>query len=201
MRVLDAKFIKSAQSLSDSLAPDVSEIVFIGRSNVGKSSLLNSLTNRKKLAKSSQTPGKTKLINFFEITYRENEQDFKVRFVDLPGFGYAKVSKKEKEQWQRNLTTFLESRFSIRLFIQLIDSRHQNLEIDKLTDDFLNSIKRADQKIIKVFTKIDKLKQRELSQLKQESEDSSIFISNLKRRGIDELNQEIFNYIFIGDRA
>jgi GTP-binding protein len=101
MRIINATFIKSAQCIKDSLPQDIAEVAFIGRSNVGKSSLLNSLTKRKNLAKSSSTPGKTKLINFFEIIFKDDKTDekFKTRFVDLPGFGYARVSKHLKKQW------------------------------------------------------------------------------------------------------
>ena len=83
-RVVEAAFIKSAQSIADSLPEDMSEVVFLGRSNVGKSSTLNSLTQRKNLAKSSATPGKTQLINFFETRYLYNDESYPVRFVDLP---------------------------------------------------------------------------------------------------------------------
>ena len=125
-RIVEAQFIKSAQSIADSLPEDMSEVVFLGRSNVGKSSTLNGLTQRKNLAKSSATPGKTQLINFFETRYLYNDQSYPVRFVDLPGFGYAKVSKSLKEVWQKNLVEFIQHRVSIRLFIHLRDARHAN---------------------------------------------------------------------------
>jgi GTP-binding protein len=198
MRVIDAKFIKSSQSIKDSLATQMGEVAFLGRSNVGKSSLLNSLTNRKSLAKSSNTPGKTRLINFFDITLASDDGDerYFLRFVDLPGFGFAKVSKVEKRLWQKNLTEFLLKREAIRIFIQLIDSRHPELDIDIETNDFLNSIKRGDQIILKVYTKTDKLNQRELQDLKSKCDSNSIFISNLKHRGIDELRDKITDYMF-----
>ena len=100
LRIINAQFIKSAQSIHDSLDDTMSEVVFLGRSNVGKSSSINTLTERKSLAKSSSTPGKTQLINFFEVKYRWGKEDYMLRFVDLPGFGYAKVSKTLKEVWQ-----------------------------------------------------------------------------------------------------
>jgi len=125
-RVVEAAFIKSAQSIADSLPEDMSEVVFLGRSNVGKSSTLNSLTQRKNLAKSSATPGKTQLINFFETRYLYNDESYPVRFVDLPGFGYAKVSKSLKEVWQKNLVEFIEHRVSIRLFILYVSNLKKN---------------------------------------------------------------------------
>ena len=163
----------------------------MGRSNVGKSSFLNSLTNQK-IAKISSTPGKTKLINFFEVVY---ENELKTIFVDLPGFGYAKVSKKEQENWEKNLNRFISQRNSIKLFIHLRDARHPNLEIDNRVDEYLNYIKNGDQKIITIFTKIDKLNQKELSKLKKSYSDA-MFISNLKKRGIDEVNRKMYSSLF-----
>jgi GTP-binding protein len=199
MKIIDANFLTSAASITDSPSPDVAEIAFLGRSNVGKSSLLNSLTKRKNLAKSSSTPGKTQLINYFDIKFKsdvdeENPHRF-ARFVDLPGFGYARVSKSIKKDWHRNLTQFLEERPSLQIFIHLIDSRHPHLEIDQSVDEFLKHIKRGDQIIINAFTKVDKLKQADLQKLKRANPDG-IFISNLKNRGIRDLEKTIADYLF-----
>lgn len=199
MKIIEANFLTSAASISDSPSPDVAEIAFLGRSNVGKSSLLNSLSKRKNLAKSSSTPGKTQLINFFDIKFKSNieeENPYRyARFVDLPGFGYAKVSKSLKKDWHRNLTQFLEERPSLQIFIHLIDSRHPKLEIDQSVDEFLKHIKRGDQIIINAFTKTDKLKQSDLQKLKNAYPDG-IFISNLKNRGINNLEKAIADYLF-----
>lgn len=199
MKIVDANFLTSAASLNDSPSPDVAEIAFLGRSNVGKSSLLNSLSKRKNLAKSSSTPGKTQLINYFDIKFKsekEEENPYRyARFVDLPGFGYARVSKSIKKDWHRNLTQFLEERPSLQIFIHLIDSRHTKLEIDQSVDEFLHHIKRGDQIIINAFTKIDKLKQSDLQKLKRSNPDG-IFISNLKNRGIRDLEKAIADYLF-----
>jgi GTP-binding protein len=198
MRIVEAKFIQSAQSIVDSASPDLAEVAFLGRSNVGKSSLLNTLTNHKGLAKSSSTPGKTKLINFFDITYQTEEKDkFQCRFVDLPGFGYAKVSKSLKKDWDIKLTNFLEQRNSLRIFIHLIDARHINLDIDNSVDDFLKHLLKGDQIIVNAFTKIDKLKQNDLAKLKRNNP-NGIFISNLKKRGMQDLQKVISNFLFKG---
>jgi GTP-binding protein len=198
MRIVEAKFIQSAQSIVDSASPDLAEVAFLGRSNVGKSSLLNTLTNHKGLAKSSSTPGKTKLINFFDITYQTEEKDkFQCRFVDLPGFGYAKVSKSLKKDWDIKLTNFLEQRNSLRIFIHLIDARHINLDIDNSVDDFLKHLLKGDQIIVNAFTKIDKLKQNDLAKLKRNNP-NGIFISNLKKRGMQDLEKVIANFLFKG---
>ncbi len=101
MKIVDAQFLTSAQSIADSPSPDKAEVAFLGRSNVGKSSLLNTLTNRKGLAKSSSTPGKTQLINYFDIKFKTTNEELPylyARFVDLPGFGYARVSKSLKKE-------------------------------------------------------------------------------------------------------
>ncbi len=198
MKIIDAKFLTSAQSIKDSPTPDVVEVAFLGRSNVGKSSLLNTLTNRKGLAKSSSTPGKTQLINYFDIKFKTSNEELPylyARFVDLPGFGYAKVSKSLKRDWNKNLTGYLEQRPNLQIFIHLIDARHPTLEIDKNVFNFLNSIKRGDQIIINAFTKIDKLKQNDLQKLKREYPDG-IFISNLKKRGLEDLQKAITGYLF-----
>ncbi len=199
MKITDAKFFTSAQSLVDSPSPDVAEVAFLGRSNVGKSSLLNTLTNRKGLAKSSSTPGKTQLINYFDIKFKvsdEEENQYRyARFVDLPGFGYAKVSKSLKHAWHKNLTDYLEKRASLRIFVHLIDSRHPGLEIDQNVDEFLKHIKRGDQIILNAFTKIDKLKQTDLQKLKHKYPDG-VFISNLKKKGMEQLQNRIAQFLF-----
>lgn len=198
MTIVDAKFLQSAQSISDSPAPNVAEVAFLGRSNVGKSSLLNSLSNRNGLAKSSSTPGKTQLINYFEIKFKTKDEEnpyLFARFVDLPGFGYAKVAKSLKAEWNKNLTGYLQFRPNLQIFVHLIDSRHPNLEIDKNVDEFLKEIKRGDQIIVNAFTKIDKLNSSELSKLKRDYPDG-IFLSNLKKRGIIDLQDKITGYLF-----
>ncbi len=194
-RVVKAEFVKSAQSIADSVEESRSEVVFMGRSNVGKSSTINHLTNRKSLAKSSATPGKTQLINFFDIEYLYKEDRYPLYFVDLPGFGYARVSKSTKEIWQKNLREYIENRVAIRVFIHLRDARHPNTDIDNRVEDFLKNIVRADQKILTVFTKIDKLNQKERSKLKREYP-NSITISNLKKDGQVRVHQEILKHIF-----
>ena len=194
-RIVEANFIKSAQSINDSLPEDMSEVVFLGRSNVGKSSTLNGLTQRKNLAKSSSTPGKTQLINFFETRYLYNEQSYLVRFVDLPGFGYAKVSKSLKEVWQKNLVEFIKHRVSIRLFIHLRDARHPHAKIDDDVENYIADFIRPDQRYLTVFTKIDKLNQKERAKLKREFP-GSITLSNLKRNGHDRVHQNILQTIF-----
>jgi GTP-binding protein len=198
MKITQATFLQSAQGIADSPTPDRAEVAFLGRSNVGKSSLLNTLTNIKGLAKSSSTPGKTQLINYFEIKFKTDNLELPylyARFVDLPGFGYAKVAKSLKAEWNRNLTAYLEQRPNLQIFVHLIDSRHPLLDIDKNVDEFLRTIKRGDQIIIQAFTKIDKLKMNDLAKLKREYPEG-IFISNLKKKGMIDLQNKITGYLF-----
>ncbi|QKE28507.1 ribosome biogenesis GTP-binding protein YsxC/EngB [Arcobacter acticola] len=198
MKITEANFLQSAQGIADSPSPDRAEVAFLGRSNVGKSSLLNTLTNRKGLAKSSSTPGKTQLINYFEIKFKTGNEELPylfARFVDLPGFGYAKVAKSLKAEWNRNLTAYLEQRPNLQIFVHLIDSRHPLLDIDKNVDEFLKTIKRGDQIIVQAFTKIDKLKMNDLAKLKREYPEG-IFISNLKKKGMIDLQNKITGYLF-----
>jgi GTP-binding protein len=192
---VEASFIKSAQSITDSLPENMSEVVFLGRSNVGKSSTLNALTNRKNLAKSSATPGKTQLINFFETRYLYAENSYPVRFVDLPGFGYAKVSKSLKQIWQKNLVEFIKNRTSIRLYIHLRDARHPYAKIDNEVEAYISEFIRPDQRYITIFTKLDKLNQKEKTKLKKEFP-NSIMISNLKKTGLEKVHNEILHTIF-----
>ncbi|WP_457607644.1 ribosome biogenesis GTP-binding protein YihA/YsxC [Nitratifractor sp.] len=194
-RVIGAEFLKSAQSIRDAVEESHSEVVFLGRSNVGKSSTINLLTGRKNLAKSSSTPGKTQLINFFDVRYRGAESDYLVRYVDLPGFGYAKVSKSLKEVWQKNLVEYIRERVAIRLFIHLRDARHPHAKIDDDVERYIGEFLRPDQRYLTVFTKVDKLKQKELGALKREFP-GAILISNLKKSGQERVHREILTTIF-----
>ncbi len=195
LRLIDAKFVTSAQNITQALPPDRSEVAILGRSNVGKSSFINALTQRKNLAKSSSTPGKTRLINFFDILYDYEGDRFEARLVDLPGFGYAKVSKSEKKIWQKSLTEFIGKRSSIRLFVHLLDARHPKMEIDRDVLEYLQSFKRGDQEILQIFTKADKLNQKERTKLKRDFP-GSLLVSNLKKSGIQEANEAIFGSLF-----
>ena len=195
INIVSANFIKSAASIRDSLPIDLAEVAFLGRSNVGKSSLINAICSQKSLAKSSATPGKTRLINFFEIVFKDGETRHRARLVDLPGFGYAKVSKTELDKWQQSLANYVANRTSISVFLLLVDSRHPDLEIDVETRKFIESFRRKDFEIIEVFTKIDKLNARELNTLKA-SRPNGFFVSATSKKGIDELRTNIYKHIF-----
>ncbi len=195
IRLTNAFFVKSASKLDETTPESISEVAFVGRSNVGKSSIINALTNKKGLAKSSSTPGKTRLINFFHVSFVKDESTYEAQLVDLPGFGYAKVSKTTKLEWQKNLTDYIKRRVSIRLFVHLIDGRHPLLESDEEVYDYLQSILRPDQAILRIFTKADKLSQSEMSVIKKHYPDA-IMVSNTSKKGMDKAKNAIFEHLF-----
>ena len=121
---INAKFETTAVRPEQYPSSNIPEVAFVGRSNVGKSSIINSLLNRKGLARVGSTPGKTRVINFFNV-------DDKIYFVDLPGYGYANVSKKEISSWSRMIETYLYSREQLKLIIMVVDIRHLPTENDK----------------------------------------------------------------------
>ncbi len=196
VKITEAEFITSAQNITQALPSDLSEIAVLGRSNVGKSSFINSITNRKNLAKSSSTPGKTRLINFFDITFDCHKEKYQARLVDLPGFGYARVSKTEKYAWQKSLNEFITQRSSIRLFILLQDARHPTMKIDADVKEYVQSIKKGDQEILEVFTKSDKLNQKGKAALKK-IHPNALLVSNLKKTGIESITAKVFEKLFL----
>ncbi|RDU52352.1 GTP-binding protein [Helicobacter sp. MIT 01-3238] len=241
IRTRFSKFLTSASSTKNAPPPLHSEVAFLGRSNVGKSTLINEILESN-LAKSSSTPGKTKLINFFTTQWvrdcnrvqakssTEQKADFiksiskssvdfaktdaksgvesqpksaldfgcesSVNFseksstdssvdypqvlefclIDLPGIGYAKVSKTELKQWQQNLWRFINERKSIKLFLHLIDSRHTDLAIDFALKNSILSLLNADQQYLQVFTKADKLSKNDLAKLHQKNSQNNAII-------------------------
>lgn len=291
-----AQFITSAANIGGAPEFAMSEVAFLGRSNVGKSSLINALTGRKNLAKSSSTPGKTQLIIFFEVKFkqklaasadgsqnetpldlaskealssaancaqdhadaaaseRNSKQDFVLNlksasadfrsdretdlaadfapnsaqnselnftgrsalslagnpafsdlaslgenisliFVDLPGFGYAKVSKKLHYIWQKNLDEFIKERLNIKLFVHLIDARQFDLTIDKNLQNYLASFLRGDQKVVRLYTKADKLNQSERAKLLRH-DPQAVLVSTLKGSGLAKAREIIVRGAF-----
>jgi len=152
MKITSAEFVKSAFNKSHWTNDGLPEIAFLGRSNVGKSSLLNSLLGRKGLARTSNTPGRTQSINYFLI----NEAFY---FVDLPGYGYAKVSKSMRADWGKMAEEYLSDRDELVLSIQLIDARHKPTALDLQLNDWLIANGKA---VVIVATKADKLSKNEL---------------------------------------
>jgi GTP-binding protein len=197
IEIIDSYFVTSAPNIR--LTPEndfQNEVAFMARSNTGKSSLLNTLTQRKSLAKVSATPGKTRLINYFDVIFidRDSNERLSAKFVDLPGFGYAKVAKSLKTDWESNLTDFISQRKQIRVYVHLIDCRHPDLEIDRSVAQYLDEICTPDQTIVTIFTKIDKLNQKELNELKNRFP-GALMVSNSKRRGVDKIVEHIYRLL------
>lgn len=145
MKYMQAKFLISAEKLSQCPEYTLPEFPLLGRSNVGKSSFINGLANHKKLAKTSNTPGKTRLINFFDFSN-------KFMLADLPGYGYAKVSKEAQNRWQKYLEEYLLERKQITSLIQLVDGRH---DIQKNDFQMREWVMAYDLPIFTIITKMD----------------------------------------------
>ncbi len=188
MKIFSAEFIKSAFDKSHWTIDGLPEIAFLGRSNVGKSSLINSLLQRKGLARTSNTPGRTQSINYFLI----NEEFY---FVDLPGYGYARVSKTMRADWGKMAGDYLSERSELVLLIHLIDSRHKPTELDRQLHEWL--IYHQKNHIV-VATKADKLSNNKLNKSLQEiekilPESKIIAYSSTTGKGKDTLWGEILN--------
>ena len=155
--LIKANFITSAVK-KEQYPVALTQVAFIGRSNVGKSSLINSLCRRNSLARVSSTPGKTQTINFYEVEAKDMapESDLRLKFhlVDLPGYGFAKTSQKDKEVWSGFIGEYLQKATGVVCVCQLIDIRHAPLEIDKQCFQWLKSCGR---RVLVILTKQDKL--------------------------------------------
>ena len=148
------EFLKSAPALKFLPDPDAAEVAFAGRSNVGKSSLLNALTGRKAIARTSVTPGRTQELNFFEVG-----TPTRLRLVDMPGYGFAKAPPKVVEQWRRLVRDYLRGRVVLKRTLVLIDSRHGVKDVDR---DMMKMLDESAVGYRLVLTKADKIKASEL---------------------------------------
>jgi ribosome biogenesis GTP-binding protein YsxC/EngB len=189
-----AKFLISAPSLKQCPPEQGTEVAFAGRSNAGKSSAINTLTNNKKLARTSKTPGCTQLINFFQLNNSPN-----LRLVDLPGYGYAKVSKEMKDKWQKHLTQYLLERQTLMGIVLLMDIRLPMQEFDTMMIDFALE---SETPLHILLTKCDKLSrgagQSTLLKIRKQLKDSGFdhlvtvqVFSSLNRDGVDELARKL----------
>lgn len=180
----NAEILLSAANKSHYPQDDIPEIALAGRSNVGKSSFINTLLNRKNLARTSGKPGKTQLLNFFNI-------DDKLRFVDVPGYGYAKVSKTERAKWGKMIEEYLTSRDNLRAVVSLVDLRHDSSADDVQMYEFL---KYYEIPVIVVATKADKIPRgkwnKHESAIKKKLDfdktDDFIIFSSVDKTGLDQ---------------
>ena len=182
-----ARYEASYGAISQLPSPETPEVTFVGRSNVGKSSLLNKLIGRKQLARVSSVPGKTANINFFDVDG--------VKFVDLPGYGFARVSRQEKQRWADLIGGYFEQERSFNLVISLVDIRH---EAQKLDLQMINFLQEAELPFVVAFTKADKIargKQNQASAALRKAfhitPEQTIITSSETGLGIDELRRRI----------
>lgn len=188
-----AEFIKSAASASDFIRSEIPAIVFSGKSNVGKSSVINRLLCRKNFARVGQSPGKTIHVNYFLI-------DEKAYFVDLPGYGYAKVSRSEKERWGKLMESFFAAKGLITLGVMIVDSRHKPTADDVTMAQWFAA---AECPLVIVANKADKLKKSEIepnlalirTTLSLPDEVPVVLFSAEKGTGRDALMTEILKYV------
>jgi GTP-binding protein len=205
MEIIQASYLISSPSVDKCPLPELPEYAFIGRSNVGKSSVINMLTNKKELAKVSSSPGKTQLINHFTVESSDKKQWY---LVDLPGYGYAKRSQTQRKSWQKMIEDYIRKRENLVNLFVLIDSRH---EPQKLDLEFINQLGAWRIPFALVFTKADKSTQKEtannvnsfLKELSASWEEPPPFFvtSAIKRTGakgilsfIADLNQMFYDH-------
>ena len=190
----NAAFLQSASAIENAPTDTGSEVAFAGRSNSGKSSAINTLTHQGKLARTSRTPGRTQLINFFSLNDHQ-------RLVDLPGYGFAKVPLAVKKQWNKQLERYLQYRESLRGLVMLMDIRHPLTEPDR---KMLGWAVTASMPVHILLTKADKLKrgpaQSTLLSVREELSTQSDLISvqlfsSLKRQGVDALGRQLNNWL------
>jgi len=193
-----AKFTTSAPDIRQLPLDTGIEVAFAGRSNAGKSSALNTLTNQKSLARTSKTPGRTQLINVFEIAPEQ-------RLIDLPGYGFAKVPLEMKKKWQRALGEYLEKRESLQGLVVLMDIRHPLKDLDR---DLIEWAADSDLPVLALLTKADKLSQGKASaevlkvkkQLTELKADITVqAFSSLKRTGVEQATRVITGWLAVAD--
>lgn len=189
-----AKFITSATKIEECPPDKYPEVCFAGRSNVGKSSLINAIVNRKNIARTSNVPGKTQQMNYYQI----GDDCF---FVDLPGYGFAKVPKKERERWGRNIRQYLSERESLRLILSVIDARHEPSALDQ---DFFYWLASNEMPFCVLMSKADKLSNNKFAQSKKvvknilaemNIEVPILGYSASSRKGIPEIQELIHDFI------
>ena len=188
---LEATCFRPDQLIEESLP----EIAIAGRSNVGKSSLINALLNTK-LAKTGKTPGKTRSINFYRV---DTSEGVSFRLVDLPGYGYAERSSSERNEWQRLITGYVQSRESLRLVMHLVDFRHGLMKNDRELQEWVRS---AGKNIFVVFTKADKIARGKWKGLRTQyvrdglySYDVPVITSAEKKEGLDVLREFLVKFL------
>lgn len=191
MIIKTSDFVTSATKKEQYPSEELKEVAFVGRSNVGKSSLINSITNRKALARVSNTPGRTRLVNFFIINGEYS-------LVDLPGYGYAKVSKSQLQDFKNIIEEYLSNRENLKKIILLVDARHTPTNDDKIMYEY---VRFYNIPCLVVGTKLDKLKRNEIKKnekiiretLQMRETDDFIMFSSLSKENKEALVDKVFS--------
>lgn len=184
VRFINVKFIKSASKKAEFIEDELNQVAIVGRSNVGKSSLINLLTNNSKMAKTSSTPGRTRLVNYFNV----NNQFY---LVDLPGYGYHKAGKEHTDIWDKTMNDYFTDNEKLKVVLLLIDSRIKPTELDKQMVQYLAE---RDIPVVIVLTKADKVNRSEINLSKDKisnelrfNKSRIIATSTLKKQGVAEI--------------
>ena len=198
MQFKDAKYTRSYVKFTEIPNTGIPEVAFAGRSNVGKSTLINKVLNRKKLVQVSNTPGKTKMLNYFEV-------DGKYHFVDLPGYGYAKVAKTERDSWGKLIESYLKNSPNLKGLIHIMDSRRGVLDIDWTLIEFMSYIQQKSERdvaVLYVLSKADKLNTKARSETYKEviarlgcDPSRLLFFSALSNQGLGEIRNSIMEML------
>ncbi|MFQ5629266.1 MAG: ribosome biogenesis GTP-binding protein YihA/YsxC [bacterium] len=193
MKITHSEFIASYTQIAQLPKLRLPEIAFAGRSNVGKSSLINRLLNRKNLARTSGTPGKTRQLNYILVNNN-------IHFVDLPGYGFAKVSKEERSRWQQLIEAYMTKNDALKAIVSIIDARHGPSDLDV---ELLEWLAHINAPALVVVTKVDKLKQSQFAQAKKRITQvieklpvgGPIFFSSMTGIGKNELLKSLDHYL------
>ncbi len=199
VKVLSADFVTTATRPDQCPREQVPEVAFVGRSNVGKSSMINALAGRKSLVRVSNTPGRTRTLNFFDVALDARGRKWKVRLCDLPGYGFAKVSKQERAAWQEMITTYLRERAQLLVVVCIIDA-----EVGPTPDDaqMIGFLDESPARILVVATKLDRLpKARRLPRLQEHvttlgiPEGALVGFSAVEKTGVEVVWQRLIDEV------
>jgi GTP-binding protein len=191
LKVLDAVFVTTATKASQWPREPLPEVAFVGRSNVGKSSMINTLANRKQLVRVSNTPGRTRTLNFFDVTIESHAKKRTVRLCDLPGYGFAKVSKAERDDWHQMISEYLAQRQQLKVVVSIVDAEVGPTGDDAAMLDFLQD---TPPQILVVATKLDRLNKAarkprllEIAKKLEVPLDAVVGFSAIDRTGVPEV--------------
>lgn len=200
IRVLDAQFVTTAVDVKGYPSPTRPEIGFVGRSNVGKSSMINALAGRRKLVRVSNTPGRTRALNFFDVNLDDDGTRRELRLVDFPGYGFAKASKSEREQWRGLIDRYLEKGTALKIVVSIVDA-----EIGPTPDDvqMLDYLTDRNRRVLVVATQIDRLgkaqRKPRIAKLREQlelPEGAVVAFSAVDAIGVEEVWQTLVGALF-----